>query len=65
MDAKNSTKILFDLLQDIIKNERLKFNSESFSKIQIMGLLESRVLDFENIIISSMNHADIFLKTKL
>ena len=51
----NSTKILFDLLQDIIKNERLKFNSESFSKIQIMGLLESRVLDFENIIISSMN----------
>ena len=51
----NSITILFDLFQDIVKNERLKFNSESFSKIQIMGLLESRVLDFETVIISSVN----------
>ena len=51
----NSIKLLFDLFQDIVKNERLKFNSESFSKIQIMGLLESRVLDFETVIISSVN----------
>ncbi|MDA9356659.1 PD-(D/E)XK nuclease family protein [Flavobacteriaceae bacterium] len=51
----NSIKLLFDLFQDIVKNERLKFNSESFSKIQIMGLLESRVLDFDTVIISSVN----------
>ena len=51
----NSIAILFDLFQDIVRNERLKFNSESFSKIQIMGLLESRVLDFETVIISSVN----------
>ena len=51
----NSITILFNLFQDIVKNERLKFNSESFSKIQIMGLLESRVLDFETVIISSVN----------
>jgi hypothetical protein len=51
----NSITIFFDLFQDIVKNERLKFNSESFSKIQIMGLLESRVLDFETVIISSVN----------
>ena len=51
----DSIKILFELFQDIVKNERLKFNSESFSKIQIMGLLESRVLDFETVIISSVN----------
>ncbi|MDB4133739.1 PD-(D/E)XK nuclease family protein [Flavobacteriaceae bacterium] len=51
----NSITILFDLFQDIVKNERLKFNSESFSKIQIMGLLESRVLDFDTVIISSVN----------
>ena len=51
----NSITILFDLFQDIVRNERLKFNSESFSKIQIMGLLESRVLDFETVIISSVN----------
>ena len=51
----NSMTILFDLFQDIVKNERLKFNSESFSKIQIMGLLESRVLDFDTVIISSVN----------
>ena len=51
----NSISILFDLFQDIVKNERLKFNSESFSKIQIMGLLESRVLDFDTVIISSVN----------
>ena len=51
----NSITILFDLFQDIVKNEKLKFNSESFSKIQIMGLLESRVLDFDTVIISSVN----------
>lgn len=51
----NSIAILFDLFQDIVRNERLKFNSESFSNIQIMGLLESRVLDFETVIISSVN----------
>jgi len=51
----DSIKLLFELFQDIVKNERLKFNSESFSKIQIMGLLESRVLDFETVIISSVN----------
>jgi hypothetical protein len=51
----NSITILFDLFQDIVKNERLKFNSKSFSKIQIMGLLESRVLDFDTVIISSVN----------
>jgi len=51
----NSIQLLFDLFQDIVKNERLKYNSKSFSKIQIMGLLESRVLDFETVIISSVN----------
>ena len=30
----NSITILFDLFQDIVKNERLKFNSESFSKFK-------------------------------
>ena len=51
----NSIQLLFELFQDIVKNERLKYNSKSFSKIQIMGLLESRVLDFETVIISSVN----------
>jgi hypothetical protein len=55
----NSISILFDLFQDIVRNDRLKFNSESFSKIQIMGLLESRVLDFETVIISSVNEGVI------
>ena len=58
-----SITILFDLFQDIVRNERLKFNSESFSKIQIMGLLESRVLDFETVIINAVPKFDLTLST--
>ncbi|MCK4663512.1 MAG: PD-(D/E)XK nuclease family protein [Bacteroidales bacterium] len=43
------------LINKIIKNKRIPFIGEPIADLQIMGVLETRVLDFENIIILSMN----------
>ena len=42
-------------IYQLIREERVAFDSERNSIWQIMGLLETRALDFENIIILSMN----------
>jgi len=51
----NSIKTLHNLYREIIKNEKLPFNGEPLKGLQVMGILESRVLDFETVIISSLN----------
>ncbi len=51
----NSIKTLHTLFRDTIKNEKIPFNGEPLKGLQIMGILESRVLDFETVIISSLN----------
>ncbi len=51
----NSIKTLHNLYREIIKNEKLPFSGEPLKGLQVMGILESRVLDFETIIISSLN----------
>ncbi|RIA11036.1 PD-(D/E)XK nuclease superfamily protein [Flavobacteriaceae bacterium MAR_2010_72] len=51
----NSVSALFGLYKEIIANETLDFKGEPLQGLQIMGMLESRVLDFETIIISSVN----------
>ncbi len=51
----NSTKTLHNLYREIIKNEKVPFSGEPLKGLQIMGLLESRLLDFETVIISSLN----------
>ena len=43
------------ILNSIIKFEKINFNSDSFNNVQIMGLLETRLLDFENVIITNLN----------
>ncbi|OIQ27729.1 MAG: hypothetical protein BM564_11670 [Bacteroidetes bacterium MedPE-SWsnd-G2] len=43
------------LYREIIKSETLDFQGEPLKGLQIMGMLESRVLDFETVIISSVN----------
>ena len=54
-DHINSIKTLHNLYREIIKNEKVPFNGEPLKGVQIMGLLESRLLDFETVIISSLN----------
>lgn len=50
-----STKILYQLFRKLLAQARVSFNGEPLSGIQIMGFLETRTLDFENLIILSAN----------
>ena len=43
------------LLRGILKNVSVPFSGEPLTGLQVMGFLETRTLDFENIIILSMN----------
>lgn len=51
----NTINILSNLYKEIIANDTLDFKGEPLKGLQIMGMLESRVLDFETVIISSVN----------
>ncbi|WP_299223318.1 PD-(D/E)XK nuclease family protein [uncultured Psychroserpens sp.] len=46
---------LYGLFKELLKNETLDFKGEPLKGLQIMGMLESRVLDFETVIITSVN----------
>ena len=48
-------KALYRLYKNIIKLEKLSFQGEPLSGLQLMGMLETRVLDFENVILTSVN----------
>jgi len=43
------------LFKELLSSETLDFKGEPLEGLQIMGMLESRVLDFETVIISSVN----------
>ncbi|OED35763.1 hypothetical protein AB832_06125 [Flavobacteriaceae bacterium (ex Bugula neritina AB1)] len=46
---------LYHLYKDVMSSETLDFRGEPFSGLQLMGMLESRCLDFETVIITSVN----------
>ena len=46
---------LYNVYKELLSSETLDFKGEPLEGLQIMGMLESRVLDFETIIISSVN----------
>lgn len=48
-------KTLQGLFKELISFETLDFKGEPLQGLQLMGMLESRVLDFETVIISSVN----------
>lgn len=47
--------ILHSVYKDLLSSETLDFQGEPLQGLQIMGMLESRVLDYETVIISSVN----------
>lgn len=51
----NSISALKAVYNDLLSSETLDFKGEPLEGLQIMGMLESRVLDFETVIISSVN----------
>ena len=46
---------LYGIYKELLSSETLDFQGEPLQGLQIMGVLESRVLDFDTIIISSVN----------
>jgi RecB family exonuclease len=50
-----SFKSLLRLIEKLLQSTTLPFTGEPLSGLQVMGILETRVLDFENLIILSMN----------
>ena len=52
---KMEYKDLRDFYIDMLKNQSLSLVGDINSKVQIMGLLESRGIDFDNVIICSVN----------
>lgn len=46
---------LYSIYKELLGFETLDFKGEPLQGLQIMGMLESRVLDFETVIISSVN----------
>ncbi|OSY87123.1 hypothetical protein WH52_12705 [Tenacibaculum holothuriorum] len=48
-------KTLNQFFKQLISSENLSFQGEPLKGLQLMGLLETRVLDFENVILTSVN----------
>ncbi len=46
---------LFSVYKELLASETLDFQGEPLQGLQVMGMLESRVLDFETVIISGVN----------
>ncbi|KAA0992023.1 PD-(D/E)XK nuclease family protein [Dyadobacter aurulentus] len=52
-------RTLRSFMFELIRQTRIPFSGEPVSNLQIMGMLETRALDFERIIILSMNEGTI------
>ena len=52
-------KTVQQLYRELIGNTTLDFKGEAYEGLQIMGVLESRVLDFKNIIMTSVNEGTL------
>ena len=50
-----SLKTLKGIYKQLVATEKLSFQGEPLSGLQLMGMLETRVLDFETVIITSIN----------
>lgn len=48
-------KTLYQFYKRVVASEKLFFQGEPLRGLQLMGMLETRVLDFENVIITSVN----------
>jgi len=51
----NSVKTVYNLFLELMNTTTLDFEGDAYNGPQIMGVLETRVLDFEHLIITSVN----------
>jgi len=54
-DYLKTLKTIHQLFLQLIQSESISFQGEPLQGLQLMGMLETRVLDFENVIITSVN----------
>jgi hypothetical protein len=54
-----SSRLLFNLARRICGSMTVPFTGEPLAGIQILGILETRLLDFENVVVFSMNEGTI------
>ena len=50
-----SLKTLYQFYLQLVSNESLSFQGEPLEGLQLMGMLETRVIDFETVILTSVN----------
>ncbi|MBN2274467.1 MAG: PD-(D/E)XK nuclease family protein [Bacteroidales bacterium] len=50
-----SSQLLFRFVRKILRGITVPFSGEPLAGLQVLGLLETRLLDFENVILLSMN----------
>ncbi len=51
----SDVKGLYSLYQQLLQEEKMDFQGEPLKGLQVMGMLESRNLDFETVILTSVN----------
>ncbi|MGY5355145.1 PD-(D/E)XK nuclease family protein [Wenyingzhuangia sp. IMCC45467] len=51
----NNVKVLYKIFKKILPLESIDFRGEALEGMQLMGMLETRCLDFKNVIITSVN----------
>ena len=61
LEEKELTSIenLIEIYKQIVSQQSVSFVGEPLGGLQLMGVLESRTLDFENVIISSVNEGTL------
>lgn len=55
IEVEMSVDIYFRLLKKLVAGISIPFSGEPLAGLQVMGVLETRVIDFDNLIILSMN----------
>lgn len=58
-DFIDNYKVLFHLYQQLLSSESVSFVGEPLVGLQLLGMLETRLLDFKNIILTSVNEGTL------
>ncbi|MDO4461722.1 MAG: PD-(D/E)XK nuclease family protein [Bacteroidia bacterium] len=54
----NSVRLLFSMFNSLAGGESIDFRGDKYDGLQIMGMMETRCLDFENICVLSLNEGE-------
>ncbi|MEE2773067.1 MAG: PD-(D/E)XK nuclease family protein [Bacteroidota bacterium] len=58
-DHIQTVKSLYGFFRELVATENLDFQGRPFQGLQLMGMLESRALDFETVIITGLNEGTL------